>query len=518
MTIKRFILIILTLFAVFKMFLSLGSSLTEPQIQSQLELYQTNFVLHGAELKTENLLISSVDESSDNSETLTKSLNGLLGKNPYSNTEKQYEKIKENTLITKNNYQKQLETIKNSSLNNQSQIRQLETLINKSDNFLNQININLGILQAQQDKVKEALNTWENLPQESSFAPILIKLWQNPHNINDFPEDISSQIENNLNGWFRYRVFYQYYEVTNQTEALISLEENEQTIASQAVFKLLLLSGIPAICSFLGLGLIIILLIQLAIKKENSILAINEGVKWETPWDGETIWFVFIVGFFCIQQLVLPFTLSFIFQIFGVDPSGFTIKANALYVLITYLLMTVGGLSILYYSIQSFFPLPEDWFSFKYLNRWYLWGIGGYFVALPLVLITSLINQQFWQGQGGSNDLLFLALQAQDKLALSIFFFTASIAAPFFEEIMFRGFLLSSLTKYIPVWASILISALIFALAHLSLSEVLPLMVLGIILGFVYTRSRNLLAPMMVHCIWNSGTLFGLFLLGSGVN
>jgi uncharacterized protein len=100
-------------------------------------------------------------------------------------------------------------------------------------------------------------------------------------------------------------------------------------------------------------------------------------------------------------------------------------------------------------------------------------------------------------------------------VALAIFFSTASIAAPIFEEIMFRGFLLPSLTRYVSVTSAIIISGLIFAIAHLSLSEVLPLATLGIVLGVVYTRSRNLLAPMLLHSLWNSGTLISLFVLGS---
>jgi len=58
----------------------------------------------------------------------------------------------------------------------------------------------------------------------------------------------------------------------------------------------------------------------------------------------------------------------------------------------------------------------------------------------------------------------------------------------------------------------------VFAVAHLSLSEVLPLAVLGGVLGVVYTRSRNLLAPMLLHSAWNSITMLGLFLLGSSAN
>jgi uncharacterized protein len=39
---------------------------------------------------------------------------------------------------------------------------------------------------------------------------------------------------------------------------------------------------------------------------------------------------------------------------------------------------------------------------------------------------------------------------------------------------------------------------------------------LGIILGIVYVRTRNLLAPMLLHSLWNSSTLVSLFILGSG--
>jgi hypothetical protein len=101
-------------------------------------------------------------------------------------------------------------------------------------------------------------------------------------------------------------------------------------------------------------------------------------------------------------------------------------------------------------------------------------------------------------------------------VALAIFFLTAAVAAPLFEEFLFRGFLLPSLTRYMPVWGAITLSSLFFAIVHLNLSEILPLATLGMVLGVVYTRSRNLLAPMLLHSLWNGGTLLSLFLLGSG--
>ena len=130
----------------------------------------------------------------------------------------------------------------------------------------------------------------------------------------------------------------------------------------------------------------------------------------------------------------------------------------------------------------------------------------------------SVLNAQLWQGKGGSNPLLSLALENQDNVALLFFFVTAAIAAPVFEEIFFRGFLMTSLTKFLPVWGAVVVSGGIFALVHLSFSEVLPLMTLGIMLGFVYGRSRNLLASIVLHGLWNSGTLISLFLLGGALS
>jgi hypothetical protein len=185
-------------------------------------------------------------------------------------------------------------------------------------------------------------------------------------------------------------------------------------------------------------------------------------------------------------------------------------------VLVSYLLLAASTLSVLYVSIKPTLPLREDWFRLQPRGNWFLWGIGGYLVALPLMILVSLLNQAIWQGEGGSNPLLQIVLEERDPVSLGIFFFTAAIAAPVFEETLFRGFLLPSLTRYFPVSGAIALSSLLFAVAHLSLSEILPLMLLGAILGVVYTRSRNLLAPMLLHCLWNSFTMLGLLLLGSG--
>ncbi|NJN76299.1 MAG: CPBP family intramembrane metalloprotease [Synechococcaceae cyanobacterium RL_1_2] len=266
----------------------------------------------------------------------------------------------------------------------------------------------------------------------------------------------------------------------------------------------------------MGLILIIVLIIQLFTQKEQALLRVNESLRWPTPWDGWATAEVLVFGFFVISQFVVPFITAIGFNLVGVNLATNEIRTQAFSILVNYSLMAIGGLAFIYYYLKPYGQLPEEWFPFKLNFKGLAWGVAGYLVALPIVVVVSLLNQQLWSGQGGSNVLLFLALQAQDWVVLGIFFFTASIAAPIFEEIVFRGFLLSALTKHLPVTGAIGVSSLIFSIAHLSLSEILPLTALGAVLGLVYTRSRNLLASMVLHSIWNGGTLISLFVLGSG--
>jgi hypothetical protein len=58
-----------------------------------------------------------------------------------------------------------------------------------------------------------------------------------------------------------------------------------------------------------------------------------------------------------------------------------------------------------------------------------------------------------------------------------------------------------------------MVSAFIFALAHLSLGEMPPLFVLGIGLGITRIASGSLLSSIIMHSLWNGLTFLNLFLL-----
>ncbi|MBV9389335.1 MAG: CPBP family intramembrane metalloprotease [Chroococcidiopsidaceae cyanobacterium CP_BM_ER_R8_30] len=524
MTIKRLILIALTIVALYFTGVSLYESLEQPQIQSRLELYQTDILLNAAQWQPAVSQEASVSAAR----------NTIVGDKPLEAATQQYQEARESAQVNLEKAKSQLAKAKSQPVavpvppkpqtrfspvpetSRPQQQQQLQQSINQLEKLTAELDLRIGILQAQQGQTAQAIKTWTGLEHSTSAenqvslvetATVLTGLWSNPARLLPSAQEL---IQKNLDGWFRYQALARLYELQQRSDALESLQAAEQKVAEQALLKLVTISSIPTLGSLFGVGLLIFLVSQRLLQGKQSLLAQNGDVAWVTPWNGETVWQVFIFGFFLIGQILTPL---FLLQL---KPAGADMRTQAFYILVSYLFLALGTFGVLYLSVKPFFPLPEGWFRFDWRGSWLLWGLGGYCVALPLVIAVSLLNQQIWQGEGGSNPLLPLTLESQDQVARVIFFLTAAVAAPLFEEFLFRGFLLPSLTRYLPVRGAIVTSALLFAIAHLSLSEILPLTVLGIVLGVVYTRSRNLLSSMLIHSLWNSGTLLSLFVLGSG--
>ena len=495
MTLKRVVLSILTGLVALVVASSLYESFSQPQVTGQLQLYQSNLLLQASEW----------DElAGDEFKPLG---TALLGAKPLEAVTKQYEAVRKEAADGVVRSQKQLATKDTSS----PQPEKFKTAITQQQTLVDDIDLKLGIIATQQDKLAAARQRWQPLSERdgptAELARVLLGLWAVPSEITPAAEiTIASQ----LNGWFQYRALEQLYTLDKRSADLAQLTNQEQTAAQSKLVKLAAVGTMPLVGCIFGVGLLIFLAVQWFARREQSLLG-QAVPPWEVPWDGETIWQVLIVGFFFVGQLLIPFVLSLSGLSFATTGS----RGRALYSMLFYLLMSASGIAVLAGSIWTYRPIPSGWFRLKLFDRWPLWGVGGYVVALPLMIAISALNQQIWKGQGGNNPLLQTVLQESDTVALLLFFLTAAVAAPLFEEVLFRGFLLPSLTRYMPVWGAILLSSFIFAAAHLSLSEVLPLTLLGAILAWVYTRSRNLLSPMLLHSLWNSATLVGLFLLGS---
>ena len=70
---------------------------------------------------------------------------------------------------------------------------------------------------------------------------------------------------------------------------------------------------------------------------------------------------------------------------------------------------------------------------------------------------------------------------------------------PFAEEIFFRGFLLAALAPALGDMRAAVVSSAVFAAAHLSLGLTVPIFVTGLLLAWLYLKTRSLWPPIVMH-------------------
>ena len=81
-----------------------------------------------------------------------------------------------------------------------------------------------------------------------------------------------------------------------------------------------------------------------------------------------------------------------------------------------------------------------------------------------------------------------------------------ALLAPVAEELVFRGAVLRTLLKWQPQrrWLMIALSALLFALGHLNPGQMPHAFLIGLLLGWMYERTRSILPGIMVHWVNNT--------------
>ena len=518
---KSLLLSILSLLSVLFIVFTLQASWNNPQEQTKLDLLQTDLILQATQIqdqKTEN-----AQDHSQKDDIFQVLIGESKPQDLYKQSLSSYQEVLKANKSTLTRLDRLALAPDSGGYDPQAISKQQQ----KKLASVSEISIRAGLLQMQTGDIQGAIATWEDVAalegeSMSSYgltAQILKGLWSEPTML--FP-NAETQIQRTLDGWYRKVALTKLYQSQQRDEKLPELEQQAQREVNLAINRLVIVNSIPLIGGSVGILVWLGLLVQWIFFRKSSPFHRKSDldqnpnqISWQVPWGIEITWEVMVLWFtaFCLMtQLVLPL----IFEFLGLQSRAsedFTIQA--LLVLIPYTLSVIPMLPILQASLATYRPLPEGWFRIKITPpQWLAWGIGGYFAAVPLVLIISVISQKFLQGQGGGNPLLPILTESQNDLPKFLLWTTLAIAAPFFEEYLFRGFLLPSLTKFLPVWGAIALSGFLFALAHLNVADIIPLSVLGMVMGFVYWRSKNLLSSMLLHCLWNSGSFFALIALG----
>ncbi|MBO8231572.1 CPBP family intramembrane metalloprotease domain-containing protein [Prochlorococcus marinus str. MU1402] len=284
-----------------------------------------------------------------------------------------------------------------------------------------------------------------------------------------------------------------------------------KSFSSKMFFKILAIRLIPLLTILLGS----ILALQILWKVISSKKFVWKEID---PLELELIDMVLLIagGFVVLGEVVSPlFSISLV-EFFSKNISSEL--SQSLKIFFGYVFMAIPPLAIVYYQIKSLngeFIFKKDYFQFNFfpIKDAIIQGIKGWLTIVPFVLLISLIMNSLIENQNGSNPLLEIVLNNNSYLSFIILFVTTTLLAPLFEEIIFRGILLPTLSRDFGIILAIIFSAFIFALAHLSLGEMPPLFVLGMGLGITRIASGSLLSSIIMHSLWNGLTFLNLFLL-----
>jgi membrane protease YdiL (CAAX protease family) len=86
-----------------------------------------------------------------------------------------------------------------------------------------------------------------------------------------------------------------------------------------------------------------------------------------------------------------------------------------------------------------------------------------------------------------------------------------AIIAPIIEEMIFRGIIMHGLMRNYSAFTAVSVSALMFALFHLNPWQFPATFILGLLLGILMYRTRNIILCILGHAINNGLVLFSIY-------
>ena len=134
------------------------------------------------------------------------------------------------------------------------------------------------------------------------------------------------------------------------------------------------------------------------------------------------------------------------------------------------------------------------------------WGAAFLSLAVLLVIVVALASNLFLKpDQSPQRDLQDLVRSLSGWGPNLCLFLTVAGLAPFFEEVLFRGFLLPVLARRQPVALATGISVLLFGAIHLQPAGLPTLCTLGLVMALAMRQTGSLRTPILVHACWNGG-------------
>lgn len=122
-------------------------------------------------------------------------------------------------------------------------------------------------------------------------------------------------------------------------------------------------------------------------------------------------------------------------------------------------------------------------------------------LAVTFSICLNLLANRF--GFLEISDRFTQTAQQQYAVPVLIGILLYGLAAPFVEEVVFRGLIFTRLKQYFPVWTAVGVSAVIFGGYHGNLVQGVYAFIQGLLMAYVFQLYGTLTAPVLFHAAAN---------------
>ena len=175
------------------------------------------------------------------------------------------------------------------------------------------------------------------------------------------------------------------------------------------------------------------------------------------------------------------------------------------------------GLLVLMTAAETLMLVTAWWWGpRRYGGGWHLLGLRGFAVGRGVVtsilafgllilinLVWSIVETEL--GLPGQPELVPLFGNGWQALLFALL--VVGVVAPLVEELFFRGYLYAGLRQRFGRRRGMLLSAGIFAIAHVLPGTWMPIFLMGWVLAYVYERTDSLWPAIVIHGLMNTMAL-----------
>ncbi|CAA3011515.1 uncharacterized protein LOC111372146 isoform X1 [Olea europaea var. sylvestris] len=139
-------------------------------------------------------------------------------------------------------------------------------------------------------------------------------------------------------------------------------------------------------------------------------------------------------------------------------------------------------------------------------RSWLLGSLFGFGFLVSLVFVSSILADRLIGPKDVNNPFLKEILSTGSSSTMACILVYCNVT-PLLEEVVYRGFLLTSLASTMKWHQAVAISSLVFSAAHFSGENFVQLFIVGYVLGCTYCWTGNLSSSILTHSLYNALTL-----------